>query len=113
MCTTPIGGDTEFVRVRDDVPKTPHWEAASYEAEERTLQTMLDVLDVGHCTPEHPAPLVFVHGAWHGAWCWDEHFLGHFAAKGYRAIALDLRGYGMVAAVRSRYARRHHSTGTG
>ena len=19
--------------------------------------------------------LVFVHGAWHGAWCWQEHFI--------------------------------------
>jgi len=27
-------------------------------------------------------PLVFVHGAWHGAWCWDEFFLPCFADKG-------------------------------
>ena len=39
-------------------------------------------------------PLLFVHGAWHGAWCWDEHFLGYFAEQGYQSIALSLRGHG-------------------
>jgi pimeloyl-ACP methyl ester carboxylesterase len=41
-----------------------------------------------------PAPVVFVHGAWHGAWCWSEHFLPYFADHGYLAHALDLRGHG-------------------
>ena len=26
-----------------------------------------------------PTELVFVHGAWHGAWCWIEHFTEFFA----------------------------------
>ena len=55
---------------------------------------MLEVIDKGRCTEEHPVPLLFVHGAWHAAWCWDEHFLDFFAAKGYRAVALSLRGHG-------------------
>jgi alpha-beta hydrolase superfamily lysophospholipase len=41
-----------------------------------------------------PTPLLFVHGAWHGAWCWAEHFLDDFAAQGYAAHALNLRGHG-------------------
>jgi pimeloyl-ACP methyl ester carboxylesterase len=41
-----------------------------------------------------PAPVVFVHGAWHGAWCWSEHFLGFFARHGYASNAFDLRGHG-------------------
>jgi pimeloyl-ACP methyl ester carboxylesterase len=40
------------------------------------------------------APLLFVHGAWHGAWCWDEHFLAYFAELGRPAYALSLRGHG-------------------
>ena len=28
-----------------------------------------------------PTPLLFVHGAWHGAWCWEEHFLDRFAER--------------------------------
>ena len=39
-------------------------------------------------------PLLFVHGAWHGAWCWDVHFLPYFAQQGYAAHALSLRGHG-------------------
>jgi pimeloyl-ACP methyl ester carboxylesterase len=39
-------------------------------------------------------PLLFVHGAWHGAWCWNEHFLPYFANRGYDAYALSLRGHG-------------------
>lgn len=40
------------------------------------------------------APLLFVHGAFTGAWCWDEHFLPYFAARGHESRALDLRGHG-------------------
>lgn len=39
-------------------------------------------------------PLLFVHGAWHGAWCWDEYFLPYFAHHGYAAHAVSLRGHG-------------------
>jgi pimeloyl-ACP methyl ester carboxylesterase len=41
----------------------------------------------------HPTPLLFVHGAWHGAWCW-ELFLPYFAQHGYAAHAVSLRGHG-------------------
>ncbi len=55
---------------------------------------MLEVIDKGGVSESHPVPLLFVHGAWHAAWCWDEHFLNFFADKGYRAVALSLRGHG-------------------
>ncbi len=42
--------------------------------------------------PKHTA-LLFVHGKWHGAWCWDEHFLPYFASHGYESAALSLRGH--------------------
>jgi pimeloyl-ACP methyl ester carboxylesterase len=49
----------------------------------------------------HPAkngnkstPILFIHGAWHGAWCWEDYFLPYFASKGYDAYALSLRGHG-------------------
>lgn len=41
----------------------------------------------------HETPILFVHGMWHGAWCWDEFFLPFFAEHGYRAAALSLRGH--------------------
>lgn len=55
---------------------------------------MLEVIDKGSCSQAHPEPLLFVHGGWHGAWCWDDHFLDFFAERGYRAVALSLRGHG-------------------
>jgi pimeloyl-ACP methyl ester carboxylesterase len=42
----------------------------------------------------HSTPILFVHGAWHGAWCWDEHFLSYFATQGWECYALSLRGHG-------------------
>ena len=55
---------------------------------------MPELIDKGSCSDAHPTPLLFVHGAWHAAWCWDEHFLDFFADNGYRALALSLRGHG-------------------
>jgi pimeloyl-ACP methyl ester carboxylesterase len=62
---------------------------------------MLDVIDTGPCNDSDKAPLLFVHGAWHGAWCWDEHFLEFFAEKGHRSLAVSLRGHGKSPAPRS------------
>jgi pimeloyl-ACP methyl ester carboxylesterase len=56
----------------------------------------LEVLDEGSPTAAHPVPLLFIHGAWHAAWCWVN-FLDFFAAKGYRALAVSLRGHGSSA----------------
>jgi pimeloyl-ACP methyl ester carboxylesterase len=61
----------------------------------------LEVIDKGHVTPPHPNPLLFVHGAWHAAWCWDEYFLDYFAERGYRATALSIRGHGASRTAKS------------
>jgi pimeloyl-ACP methyl ester carboxylesterase len=58
---------------------------------------MLEVIDKGRCTDPHPVPLLFVHGGYHAAWCWDEHFLDFFSDKGFRAVAVSLRGHGQSA----------------
>lgn len=39
-------------------------------------------------------PLLFVHGAYAGAWCWDEFFLPWFAEQGFTAHAFSVRGHG-------------------
>ncbi|GAB6147445.1 alpha/beta hydrolase [Desulfocicer niacini] len=38
-------------------------------------------------------PLFFVHGAWHGAWCWKP-LMDYLAEKGFTSYALDLPGHG-------------------
>lgn len=45
--------------------------------------------------PEKPngaPPVLFIHGAFAGAWCWDEYFLPWFADQGFEASAIDLPG---------------------
>src|SRR5690349_15958910 len=54
----------------------------------------LEVLSRETRTPSPKTPLLFVHGAYVGAWCWEEHFLDWFAARGHPAHAVSLRGHG-------------------
>ena len=42
----------------------------------------------------YKTPLLFVHGAWHAAWCWDDHFLSYFTANGFTVHALSFRNHG-------------------
>jgi pimeloyl-ACP methyl ester carboxylesterase len=54
-------------------------------------------LEIIRRLPEKPngrPPLLFVHGAWLSAACWDDHFLPFFAQAGYPAYAVSLRGHG-------------------
>ncbi|CAM9110275.1 unnamed protein product [Ectocarpus fasciculatus] len=39
-----------------------------------------------------PPPLVFIHGSYHSAWCWAEHWMPFLAAKGYETYSISLRG---------------------
>ncbi|KAL0034745.1 hypothetical protein WJX77_005378 [Trebouxia sp. C0004] len=43
--------------------------------------------------PARP-PLLFIHGASHGAWCFAENFLPWFAQHGHDCFAVSLRGHG-------------------
>ena len=43
----------------------------------------LEVLSRPPGGAERKPPLLFVHGAYVGAWCWEEHFLDWFAARGH------------------------------
>jgi len=54
----------------------------------------LEVIERKADKPICPVPILFIHGAWHGAWCWDYFFLPYFQAKGYNCYALSLRGHG-------------------
>lgn len=53
----------------------------------------LEVISKDPHKKAHATPLLLVHGAWHGAWCW-ENFLPYFAEQGYEVHALSLRGHG-------------------
>jgi pimeloyl-ACP methyl ester carboxylesterase len=44
-------------------------------------------------TPER-RPLLFVHGVYHGGWCFQEHFVPYFTALGHPCHSLTMRGHG-------------------
>ncbi len=56
-----------------------------------------------------PTPILFVHGAWHAAWAW-ENFMPYFAEQGYAVYALSVRGHG---ASEGRDKIRWHSAAQG
>lgn len=61
-------------------------------------QSRIDALEVLSSAASDPRPgmppLLFIHGAYAGAWCWQEHYLPFFAAAGFDAHALSLSGHG-------------------
>lgn len=60
---------------------------------ERGAQPRLEVLTAGQ-SDRARTPLVFIHGGFVGAWCWEAHFLDWFAGRGWECHALSLRGHG-------------------
>ena len=44
-------------------------------------------------------PLLFIHGSFHAAWCWAEHYMSYFASIGYDSKAISLRGTGGTPAL--------------
>jgi pimeloyl-ACP methyl ester carboxylesterase len=53
-----------------------------------------ELLEAHPAGPSGRPPLLFVHGAWHGAWCFEEHWLPAAADAGWDAYAVSLRGHG-------------------
>lgn len=63
----------------------------------RTNVGGLELVSRRAAVPAGKPPLLFIHGAFAAAWCWDEFFLSWFAERGYDAHALSLRGHGESA----------------
>jgi pimeloyl-ACP methyl ester carboxylesterase len=57
-------------------------------------QGSLEIITRSPSGASKTTPLLFVHGAYTAAWCWDEFFLSFFAEAGYSASALSLSGHG-------------------
>lgn len=54
------------------------------------MREMLEEKGIGESSRP---PLLFVHGAWHGAWCWGP-LMKYLAEKGFTSYAFDLPGHG-------------------
>jgi pimeloyl-ACP methyl ester carboxylesterase len=46
--------------------------------------------------PRDVPPVLFLHGFWHGSWCWTE-VLARVTGAGVRALAVDMAGHGLRA----------------
>lgn len=78
-------------------------------AEAHLVSSRLEVISRLPSKPRLAPPLVFVHGAWHGAWCWEDHFLDYFADLGFACYALNFRGHGASQGARDvRFCRVRH-----
>ena len=51
----------------------------------------MEWLKSGATTTSTP-PVLFVHGTFHGAWCWEAHWMERFANAGIECHAVSLRG---------------------
>lgn len=60
-------------------------------------------------TPTFPR-LVFVHGFWHGSWCWSE-VIPHVVAAGRSAVAVDMAGHGLHARLPRWFTGRPYDPG--
>lgn len=65
--------------------------------------------EIGAKRSKHLPPLVFIHGSYHAAWCWAEHWMAFLASKGYETYSISLRGTSgtPIPATEVRYALYH------
>ena len=56
--------------------------------------TTLEIIHRAPAGKARPTPLLFVHGAYAGAWLWDKHYLPYFAEQGWQASAFSFSGHG-------------------
>ena len=59
---------------------------------------------------EYP-PLVFVHGSYHAAWCWAEHWLPFFSTSGYDCYAVSLIGQVLSLSLSHTHTHTHNTHG--
>jgi pimeloyl-ACP methyl ester carboxylesterase len=67
---------------------TPRPSAATPDGAGLEVRRVLPESDTGR------PPLLFVHGAWHGAWCFAEHWMPEAAARGWPCYGVSLTGHG-------------------
>ena len=56
------------------------------------------------CNSSHTRSIIFVHGAYHAAWCWTEYFLDYFYNQGLDVYAFSFRNHGKSEKVEKVYS---------
>jgi len=58
-----------------------------------TSTTHADLVEKKAVTKSTHPPILFIHGAWHGAWCWEP-LMAYMSRQGFDCYALNLPGHG-------------------
>jgi len=64
-------------------------------------EPLLEVFSQLPARASRKPPLLFIHGGYCDGWCWTPYFLPWFAARGWPAYALSLRGHGGSGGIES------------
>ncbi|SFT34807.1 Lysophospholipase, alpha-beta hydrolase superfamily [Pseudovibrio denitrificans] len=91
------GGEQDYLRTTNALADTP---VQVISREETAKFQQLTVVEDGieriryipH-QPKHKTPLIFIHGMWHGAWCW-KNYQEKLAETGWESVAISLPGHG-------------------
>eukprot|EP00536_Pseudo-nitzschia_multiseries_P010435 jgi/Psemu1/25962/gm1.25962_g len=57
-------------------------------------QVLFSLPPDGATTTTTKPPILFLHGSFHGAWCWQERYMPYFAERGHPCVAFSWRGTG-------------------
>ncbi|KAK9867141.1 hypothetical protein WJX84_004221 [Apatococcus fuscideae] len=73
--------------------------------------TGLEVIGLESAQGSRYPPLIFLHGSYHAAWCWQDKFLPYFHAAGFGVFAVSLRGQEVIASLDQAPILISHSLG--
>ena len=96
LCGSALGARARTRRSKKCASKTPETHpAVDLFRVPDDPKIELEVLGgLGHGTSVQPVTLLLIHGSYHAAWCYEEHFLSFFREQGFHTYALSLRGQG-------------------
>jgi pimeloyl-ACP methyl ester carboxylesterase len=67
---------------------------------QQEIRNGIETITYRPAEPSHDTPILFVHGMWHGAWCWRD-WQEYFANEGWESHAISLPGHGSSPAMGS------------
>jgi len=89
-----LGTIFAFSRPSDDPDHRPRSLLSLSDFIVLPAESLLEVRERLPASASRKPPLLFVHGGYCDAWCWEPYFLPWFASRGYPSYALSLRGHG-------------------
>ncbi|WP_093181117.1 alpha/beta fold hydrolase [Pseudovibrio sp. Tun.PSC04-5.I4] len=91
------GGHSDFLKTKNELSGSPtkvidRQETAKYHSIVVIEDGIERIRYIPHAK-KHEAPIVLIHGMWHGAWCW-KYWQEKLAEKGWESVSISLPGHG-------------------